>query len=155
MSDFETKKFLIKMDSSEDPEITTMAKAVPEPEVIRPYMVPEGYELPLPGILENSSACMCLNCVTQKNQATQRIFLDGLPWGCVVFAVEGDNGLIVQRMYKAPDGGFGPNWRVRFGKVEFVKRDSTGDLDPEKWSKYTLIGVDFAVEKEMKEEPVS
>jgi len=46
--------------------------------------------------------------------------LNGTQWGCVVFAVEGEKGIVVQRMPKMPDDSEGLNWRIQIGKVEFL-----------------------------------
>jgi len=46
--------------------------------------------------------------------------LNGQQYGCVIFAVEGEHGIVVQWMPKMPDNSFGPNYRVATGKVEFL-----------------------------------
>jgi len=60
---------------------------------------------------------MCMAC---PHNVKTRVMFNGKQIGCVIFVVEGEEGLIVQRMAKMPDGSTGLNWRVLTGKVELL-----------------------------------
>lgn len=99
------------------------------PDDLKPCIIPDGFMFPQVGT-SYGPRCVCMNCLNLDPKPTDtKIMLDGVQQGCVVFAVEGDKGIVIQRMIKQPDNTFGPNYRVQVGKVEFQLHVPI--LDPE------------------------
>jgi hypothetical protein len=67
------------------------------------------------------SNCMCSGCHASQQV---RVFIEGEDnmLGCVVFAEEGENGIVVQRL---PEG-----WQIRTGKVR-IEEGTPGDGEGE------------------------